>query len=972
MMKYKKQLLLVLLLFLLGPLFGATGESRLFAEAEKIYRGGNYSLALESYDRFMEDYPLSDLVPDVQYRRAVCLFRLGEYQASLDVLKKIGSRYPSTRYLSYVSFWAGLSLYHLNEYERALDNLEAFLSRDSEAAMMGQAYFYKGMCEALLGLNQEAEASFQLMLEKGAEDNLKTQADLSLLYIYLKTNRFEDLFRLSKGLEAYTLSSEQNDRLLYYKAEAFWKSEQKDKADALFRQLFDADPVLASSALRRSFAYAKEKEDLAEMEALLQQAEMRFAASPEYMRDFWIYSGVEHFKQKNWSLADYFFTRVWNLRRDSLPAAAAVLYGAEAKLKLKQTNQAAAMLKEYLDLSGAVNGPVMLRLADVYLMDKEYDKSRALYEEYLSSADIVDKKVFEASYYLSYIAYAQGNYSLALKLLTQSLQSGNDRGKYLGENLKLQIVLYKKTKQPAKALELLRQYLALFPKDLSMGVDMVKSLYEAGDYAGAVSESLRIFDARRSLAQQSPRDFYTLCYFQGLSYVGLKDYARAKEALGLFDEEAARRYGLEDLEPYARFYEAWSLLRKLDYQKSGEVFYSLYNRVKIQDLGEKALYYAAWSCFSARDYQKAYEYYAELADKGKDRVLAHEARFFQAKSLVNQNKDDQAMAVYKMILSQREKGDFSDDALFDYANLLVKKKFVKEPANEFLKLTIEYPDSPLVEEALYRRAEVFFLGALYKEARDAFYDYRVKYPGGKLMDSALYWGGETAFALDEKFGAILLWKIIIKDYPKSPFRANALKKTAEIYKETGDYSSALDLYQDLISAYPVEAAALDAQAKAEELRFLIQGFGKREAEISALVRQNRGVATSEGRKATLDLVQLYLYDEDLNKADKALKLIQDVVSHSEDKINMAQAQYFLGEYYFRKDDYIKAGNQFLQAALTNPANRDLMALSLYKAAEMMKLANKPNDVRVLVDRLEKNFPASQWLIEGKKLLEDLK
>jgi TolA-binding protein len=276
-----------------------------------------------------------------------------------------------------------------------------------------------------------------------------------------------------------------------------------------------------------------------------------------------------------------------------------------------------------------------------------------------------------------------------------------------------------------------------------------------------------------------------------------------------------------------------------------------------------------------------------------------------------------------------------------------------------------------VEDALYRRGEMYFQAKLYEKARNAFYEYRLKFPEGVLIDAALYWGGLCSFHLSEKFGAVLLWEKIIKEYKDSAYRPNAIKKTAEVYTESGDYSKALSLYSELISEYPREASAVDAEASLEELRYLILGLSDREAELTVIIERNKGAKTREGREALLSLAKLYLYEQEAGKQDLAYTLLNQVVEKMEDPDTASRAQFLIAEYYSLKENYIKAGNEFLKAALINPENKDLMAFSIFKAAEMMKLAGKPQEVRDLVERLQKNFPQSQWAEEGKRLLEGL-
>jgi TolA-binding protein len=102
--------------------------------------------------------------------------------------------------------------------------------------------------------------------------------------------------------------------------------------------------------------------------------------------------------------------------------------------------------------------------------------------------------------------------------------------------------------------------------------------------------------------------------------------------------------------------------------------------------------------------------------------------------------------------------------------------------------------------------------------------------------------------------------------------------------------------------------------------------------------------------------------------DLALEMLQKVVERGE-PVTASQAQFLIGEYYYRKSEPVQAAREFLKAGYLNPDDPDQMAASIFRAAEMMHLAGNRADVRELVGRLEQHFPGSQWTEEAKKLLE---
>jgi TolA-binding protein len=278
-----------------------------------------------------------------------------------------------------------------------------------------------------------------------------------------------------------------------------------------------------------------------------------------------------------------------------------------------------------------------------------------------------------------------------------------------------------------------------------------------------------------------------------------------------------------------------------------------------------------------------------------------------------------------------------------------------------------YGSSPLVEEALYKRAEVLGGAGQFRQAKEAYLEYRRRFPKGRLVDASLYWGGMASYELGEKFEAVLQWERLVEAYPDSPFVVDALRRTADAYAERGDYRRAIQLYTTLNERFPEEARSYGVPRRLDELRYQLQGLSDREAVLSSIIGGEGGAQTQKGREAIIELSRMYIY-ESSGRIDLAYQMLQSVVE-KQDKTTAAQAQFLIGEYYFRKNDPFRAAQEFLKAAYLNPEDRDLMAASIYRAAEMMSLAGRQADVRELAGRLEQHFPDSPWTAEARKLTE---
>ena len=84
-----------------------------------------------------------------------------------------------------------------------------------------------------------------------------------------------------------------------------------------------------------------------------------------------------------------------------------------------------------------------------------------------------------------------------------------------------------------------------------------------------------------------------------------------------------------------------------------------------------------------------------------------------------------------------------------------------------------------------------------------------------------------------------------------------------------------------------------------------------------------------------------------------------------------RAQYYIGEYLSKKHMFPEAVKAFVAAASINPSDRDLAAISLFRAAENAVLAGDRETAEKMVNLLVIKFPSSQWSVEGRKLLKGL-
>lgn len=960
----KKKILLLFLLFCIFSLVAVhadSAERRLFLEAEGRFVAQEYGFAYQRYTEFVNTYPRSELVPDVQFRRAQCLYRVGQLSEALSLFERVSIRFSSTKYRLYIPFWIGIIHHDLGSYEKSIASLEEFL-KNPDASLIAKANLYKGL--SLYRLDRVPESIEVLTAGYRALNNPLEEPSLAtfLASLLVKTGKYQDAIDLLQEVPVDSFPQEWKERLVLTLGEAYMGIGDPVQGEAAFRRLLTAKPDVAVGAFQRLFSIYQERGDDSELARILLSAEQALAGNLKILQDFWLRIGIESYSKGKYDLALGYFQRVWNSGslKDIDPLVP--LYMAEIAAREKDYKRALDTLNRYLTVSARGRELLLFRQGSLAVQAEDWAKSAetlsTFLKEFGSSAYLP-----EATYLYAFSLYKAGSFNESINITENAFTTGIT-GRFTDRFNRLASSLYRKTGDLDKALSAIKNYISLRPEDLSARIDSLKISYTMGRYQQLIEE-VNQMDRAGLITSQHPYPYVMSRYLAGLSSVARREYEPAINFFKQITEPAIDSARLTSLNSYVQFYDGWSKYRLGRYEEGLKQFSQV--STSQTPLALRATYLAGWCAYSLKDHGKAEQFFLKYSATTSG-YESDKGRLMYGKALAAQKKYDAAGLAFTTIYAESVKSPYAADALYEHAQTLALAGKHEDSAFLYKRLFDNHRESPLAEEALFKRAEILYSGKLYIKARDAFYDYRTAFERGAYVDASLYWGGMASFQAKEEFGAVLVWERLIERFKDSPFRPDALLRTAEFYRNTGDFRKALVFYTDLLAVYPEEAKAVSADLEAEKLRFILLGQSDREAELMVIRTREKGVETERGRKATIDLAKIYISKEG-DSLEIALSLLQEVVGRSaEDPASAAQAQYLVGEYYFKKKDYLRAGNEFIKAATINPKDLDLMAVSIFKAAEMAKLSGNMTEARALIKRIEDNFPQSQWAEEGRRLL----
>jgi TolA-binding protein len=974
----KRYLYALVILVPLG-LYGFSQERELYSQAQSRYLSNNYSAAYETFDEIVRNYPMSDLVPDAQYWKAVSLYRMGRLEEAIELFELVERRYRATRFIDFVDFWKGVALFQLGSFEDAHRHLVSFLERSDTTELTLEALLYRAMAEVNLGRFPQALDTMERLRAAKGDESLSPYETVLFSYVLLNLDRYEEFLAFTDGVDIERFPPAWRERIILFRAEAYLRYGRLEEAEIDYRRLIDADVELAAVALRRLYYIASLEQDVSRMEWVVQHAEDRLRTYPDILQEFWLRTGIERYRRAEYDLAEYFLSKVWNLKvTESIPEAVP-LYLAQIYMRQGRRDEARRIMEEYLSSIDEQNKAVVssFSLGTIYLNEGDYEGASNQFRRAVD-LDPTGGLALNARYLLAYTSYRRDLLEEALlqchDILSQidgtsgDLENGLTAGeRELAANVtRLKARVLQGLDRREEALRHLEDFAAANPDEARVRLDLVKLRFSTERFEAVAREGESILEDNPLLASEDPYTYVLVLYMRGLAEVSLKRYREAEESLTGIDSRMAREVGLEAIIPYVAYYRAWVRYRMNDLRAAIELTDRFLSGHRGHPLYAGALYLGGWSRYSMGEYGEAEKLFSRLASlQAGD--LSNKALFFKGQSQKNLDRDDEAAATFSTLYTRYPDSPFADDALFEHADILRGQGRLAGAAEQYHRVWKSYPSSPLAEEALYLRGELYFDEERYGDARSAFREYRVQFPEGDMVDGSLYWEGVASQRMGEDRVSVMLWEEVVGGYRNSAFRPDAMRGSAEAYVRFGEYSRAYNLYTDLIRSYPEYSSGVRAETRLEEIRYLRFGLGEREAELTARISRSGGAETPEGREAMVELSRLYIYEEE-GKLERAYQILNQVM-REDDPGTAAEAGVLLGEYYYRQGDKERAAREFIQASLRNPDDRDLMAYAIFRAAQSMKEAGNLREARELVKRLRENFPSSSWADEGEKLLE---
>ncbi len=957
----RKITIVLLLILTISSLSAVTPERIIFNEAESRYKNGDLDFALNRYEELMEEYPLSEYVPDAYFRKAVITLRFGKIEEAEILFERVGNRYKNTRFIDYLPFWKGLIKFKQENWEESSALFSIFLE-NNPSSLRKEAYLYQAKAEYTLGRIKSAVSILDIWLT--LTEDIYSDPYIFTFYLTLleKSGDYKLVLDLTEEIEPEFYEKSWMDRVNLIKAESLYKTGEIIESEIYYKKILSADPDIASIGFIRMFSIYKNDTDI--QKDIFDKAQLQLSGHPVMLNKFLLRVGIDSYKNEHFELAASYLWRIWRTGKIDEINSLVPVYLAKILAREGDKNAAADILSSYNSKVSFVDELVLYTLSNVLVEAENWIDAESNLKKFLFT--FPDSEYYSsAAWMYAYSLYKSEQYRESRSVIDSVLAEGKG-STYTNDFILLSARVYIKLGNFPYALAMFKEYLPFDDSNPEIWFDIIKLQFDQGQY-NSVSDS---FDniRKRSLLDNSSPFLLLIQYIAGLGDIAEGKYKEGLEKLENLSGDILRSNDLVSIDPYVSYYRGWSSYKLADYNEAFKWFKLVVSKYPESNVYAESLYFAGWSAYLLGDYTLASEYFADFSNAASSEDKT-KGLFFYSKSMYAENKLSEAELVFQNIYTKYPDDPYADDAMFEHGQILEKIQKSDLAISTYHELFNRYRTSPLAEESLFRIGEIYLSKGNYKKAQESFYYHRLKFPKGNLGDVSLYWGAESAEKMGESYGAILLLEKLLVEFTSSSFRPNALQKIASLYAEEGEYRKALIFYSDYLTSYSESDTASEVRSKIKKLNLLQSGSDEAEAGLLVLIGE-KGIQTRESREAHISLAKMYLYKFN-GREDEAFALLS-IIAELRDKFpfTAAKAVYYLGDYYSINKEYVNAAKSFVDAASLYPEDRDLTGVSLLRAAEMAIAAGDIYTAKKMVNLLEINFPSTGWLEEGKKILEE--
>jgi len=215
---------------------------------------------------------------------------------------------------------------------------------------------------------------------------------------------------------------------------------------------------------------------------------------------------------------------------------------------------------------------------------------------------------------------------------------------------------------------------------------------------------------------------------------------------------------------------------------------------------------------AAQTYGKVYGFYSN----GKDTALLCGAIVNWVDALVNAKHFDEAIKAAQTMQTRFPANQYTINTVYFEAASWSQKKNYERARKKFQEIIAANKSEQLTEIAVYQQGDCYFFEKSYKTAINEYNAYLKKYPQGKYAANAYFMQANCYWYLDDFKNAAERFGIVVAKFPEFPDICNAKNLLAYSMNKNGRWKDALSYYAQVLKNSSCPANTHDFANKESE------------------------------------------------------------------------------------------------------------------------------------------------------------
>ncbi|HOJ64848.1 MAG TPA: tetratricopeptide repeat protein [Spirochaetota bacterium] len=737
----------------------------------------DWEKAFESFDRYINLYPQTELVDRAYFSAANSLFELNRLSDAERYLKIIIDRYKKSEKYEEASVLYAYILIKSNKKDKAKEFLSYWMERLGKT---GEKYEYR---------------------------------DRFWLYyaeILIEEKNYEEARIILKKIDLYSKNSPSSDiALLRLSQIETLTGNEKESKQYIIR-------------LNNEYPLSKYNIDATLNTGISEYINGNY----ENAINFFNIVNIAITKKLEEKLTNFEKERFFSIHSNSL------FYSGEAYYRLNNTSTAKEKFLELIAKNYPLRNKAIIRVLDILFEEKnfkELEKSFNTYEKFFNSEDSeYENFVIYRSKYLYYINKNKESLEILDKI------KENNKNFLILADLKSKNFI--KLNEIEKGLKILIDAFPYIPLNKkSYYAYEISSLYfNISQY----DKALEFYNISKSFLKDSENREeieIRIEYIKALCFMENKEYTKAIESFNNIIKINNNK--LKEIINNSYYYLAWCYYKISNFNDSAKFFALASNVITNTILVKDSSYMEAMSYFSNKDYNTAYLKFEFIYKKYYPDEIGVMAFYYMAKSLENSGKIDNAIKNYYKIYNEFSSSKYQILSLFELIKYNLNKNRIEEANNLIKSLENLDKEGNLYLDALLLQAETFISLKRYSEAFSIYNYYLKNSKTEKDFDYIYYWAGYCAEEIKDFISAKYFYESLVNKYENSKFYYQAIYSLLRIYRLENNYIKERLIISKILLTEKEKDKVEQLYKRIRELELLEKGLSEEEANLLLLIEK---------------------------------------------------------------------------------------------------------------------------------------